>query len=178
MTNGSTSPVAGGKIEKATLIHQPADVDKNIEFLFNPTELSFSRSIRVNEEGGARTEEGYPKISFAYPEPRTLTLSNLILDTSEAEESVMPSLEKLLASLEFATSGDAQGKRPPIYIFAWGSQNYMRCFVESVSYRLTLFLRDGTPVRAHADLTLKEVDGAIVGGSTAAQPNRQQDSRW
>ncbi|MEO0949164.1 MAG: hypothetical protein AAFY11_13685 [Cyanobacteria bacterium J06641_5] len=173
-----TSPIAGGKIEKATLIHQPSNPSKDIEFLFNPTELSFSRSIRVNEEGGARTEKGYPKISFAYPEPRSLTISNLILDTSETEESVMPDLQKILAALEFATSGDAKGKRPPIYVFAWGTQNYMRCFVESVAYRLTLFLQDGTPVRAQADLTLKEVDGAIVGKRTAAQPNRQQSSRW
>ncbi len=173
-----TGPVAAGKIEKATLIYQPSDLSKNIEFLFNPTELAFTRSIRVNEEGGARTEKGYPKISFASPEPCILTISDLILDTSEVEEDLISRLQKLLAALEFETSGDAKGQRPPIYVFAWGTQNYMRCFVERISYRLTRFLQDGTPVQARIDLVLKEVDSAVVAGSTAAQPNRQQNSRW
>jgi len=176
-SNG-TSSVAAGKVEKATLVYQPNDPSKDIEFSFNPTELSFSRAIRVNEESGARTESGYPKISFAYPEPRSLTISNLVLDAAETEKSIVPELEKFLAALEFATSGEAEGKRPPVYIFTWGSQNYMRCFVESIAYRLTLFLTDGTPVRARIDLTLKEVDGAIAPGNTAPQPNRQQNSRW
>ena len=48
-------------------------------------------------------------------------------------------------------------KRPPVYIFAWGEQ-YMKCVVTSISYELTMFLSDGTPVRAKVSIDLQEVD--------------------
>ena len=44
------------------------------------------------------------------------------------------------------------------YNFAWGQNQYLKCFVKSVSYKLTMFLADGTPVRAIVDMSLEEVD--------------------
>jgi hypothetical protein len=50
-------------------------------------------------------------------------------------------------------------RRPPVYEFRWGTQQYFRkCFVENLSYKLTMFLPDGTPVRAIVDISLKEAD--------------------
>ncbi len=49
-------------------------------------------------------------------------------------------------------------KRPPIYYFIWGNQYYMMCFIQKINYKLTMFLSDGTPVRAIVDLSLQEVD--------------------
>ncbi|MFN8971126.1 MAG: hypothetical protein ACK5XR_20910, partial [Pseudanabaena sp.] len=40
---------------------------------------------------------------------------------------------------------------------AWGEQ-YMKCVVTSISYELTMFLADGTPVRAKVSIDLQEVD--------------------
>ena len=178
--NGSSgnSTVAAGKLEKATLIYQPQDDSKNIEFMFNPTELVFQRSIQLHESQGARTNRGYPKISFAYPNACILTISNLILDTYEQGESILSYLEQLTQTVEFVESGDAANKRPPVYIFAWGSQQYLYCFVEQISYRITRFLSAGTPVQARVDLTLKEVDDTSAQGDTSAQVDRDEDSRW
>lgn len=172
-----TGPVASGKLEKATLIHQPSDESKNIEFMFNPTELVFQQSIHLNESQGARTDRGQPKVSFAYPQPCILTLSNVVFDTYEVGTSVLEHLGKLIKTVSFEESGAAENKRPPVYIFTWGDQQYLRCFVEQITYRLTRFLPDGTPVQAKVDMTLKEVDEAVTRGSTSAQANRNQDSR-
>lgn len=49
-------------------------------------------------------------------------------------------------------------KRPPVYYFFWGNRNYMLCFIQKINYKLTMFLPNGTPVRAIVDLSLQEVD--------------------
>lgn len=154
MTNGNAS--ASGKLAKAQLISQESDT---IEFMFNPTELVFQKSIKVNESRGARTSSGLPKVSFAYPEPYTLSIKNIVFDTYEEGQSVLDKyINKLRKAVDFASKGAAAKKRPPVYVFTWGEQQYMRCFVERLTYRLTRFLPDGTPVQAKVSLILKEID--------------------
>ena len=56
---------------------------------------------------------------------------------------------------------DKEKQRPPVYTFAWGTATpYLEyCFVEKLSYKLTKFLPDGTPVRAVIDsLVLKQTN--------------------
>ena len=50
-------------------------------------------------------------------------------------------------------------KRTPHYRFVWGERVHLRrCVIEKLTYKLTMFLPDGTPVRAMIDsLTLKTV---------------------
>lgn len=179
-SRSNNSAVASGKLAKATLVHQPTDKSKDIEFMFNPTELVFQQSMRLNESQGARTAKGLPKVTFAYPEACSLSLSNILFDTYEQGTSVIDAyVSKLIKALDFDDSGDAANKRPPIYIFTWGDQQYLRCFVEQITYKLTLFLPDGTPVQARVDMTLKEIDESSLGAgeSQSASPNRSQDSR-
>jgi len=145
-----------GPIEKAIL--QPADGGSVIEFQFNPTELVFNQSVNLSYQEGARTQKGLPKVSFAYPEPATLTLSNVLFDTYKENESVMKYINTLKKSVAFTTAL----QRPPIYTFVWGKQMYLRCMVASLSYRLTLFSSAGEPLQARVDMTLKEVDEALA----------------
>ncbi len=135
----------------------------DFEFMFNPDVLSFKHSVKVKDAEGARTIQGTPKVSFEYPQARTLTLEKLMFDTYEDGSNVMEKyINQLIKSVKFwgFVQGSTSTARPPIYMFVWGGQNYIRCFVESLSYKLTLFLPDGTPVRAEASLSLKEVDAS------------------
>jgi hypothetical protein len=161
---------------KAKLIAQGGG--DTIEFMFNPTELDFSRSVNLNRSNGARTDEGLPKISFGSPEPYKLTLSNLLFDTYETGKNVYTEyISRFRQSVEFLQNKE----RPPIYLFTWGSQEYLRCFVQSLSYKLTLFLPDGTPVRAIVNLTLEEIGESTTPGNTGTPnsgSNRTSDSRW
>ncbi len=145
--------MTAGPIVKAMLTTTDAGATA-INFQFNPTELQFKRSVSLNRSAGARTDSGLPKVTFAYPDPVSLSLSNLIFDTYEAGTSVLTLIDPILKATDFTGSLE----RPPVYVFAWGQNQYLKCFVKSVSYKLTMFLADGTPVRAIVEMSLEEVD--------------------
>lgn len=178
------------------------DQKYDITFLYNPTQLDFARSVRLNAPNAARDQRGQNKVSFGAPEPCVLTISRILFDTYEEGTDVFKKyLLPLVKAVKFmdgegngnpATTSStsqaparssggqaAQNKRPPLYYFIWGSQNYLRCFVESFRYQITLFLPDGTPVRAMATLTLKEVDKSVSSPDTRTpkNPNRNDDTR-
>jgi len=148
----------------------------DIAFMFNPTQLDFTRSIKLNSPAGARDKKGQSKVSFANPDPCQIKLSKILFDTYEQGTSVLTYIEQLTKAVKFI---DEKTQRPPIYLLIWGSNDYLRCFVESFNYQLTMFLPDGTPVRATANLTLKEVDESVVPGQprTPTNPDRFGDSR-
>jgi hypothetical protein len=143
---------------KASLISQ--DGTDNIDFMFNPTELQFSRSVLISSDSKVRTVSGLPKTNFGSPEPYKLTINGILFDTYEQGTNVMTAyINKFRQSVEFASSLG----RPPVYIFAWGNNNqYLKCLVKDLTYTLTMFLPDGTPVRAKVNLTLQEVDTTIA----------------
>ncbi|GAB1538698.1 hypothetical protein NUACC21_13620 [Scytonema sp. NUACC21] len=164
-------------LAKATLIAQ--DGGGNIEFMFNPTQLAFEGVVETAENSGARTQEkGKPKVSFSNIKAYKITISNILFDTYEEGADVNKYIEKFKKAVEFAPGQ----QRPPIYQFVWGKQVYLRrCFVEKLNYKLTMFLPDGTPVRAVIDsLTLKEADeakpNAPVTPQNPTQKQRQQQS--
>jgi hypothetical protein len=163
-------------IIKAELISQ--DSTDNITFMYNPVELRVSRSMRLNPSA-ASTEDGHPKVSFSHPDPYSLSISNILFDTYETGANVRDSyISKFEQAVEYVGTDT---KRPPAYIFTWGSHQYFRCFVKSLTYRLTLFLSDGTPVRAIVDLTLEQIDEVTStdGGGTPAPStaNRETNNR-
>jgi hypothetical protein len=165
-----------------------------IEFMFNPTELNFNRTLELNSPKGSRTDKGIPKINFGYPQPYTLTINNILFDTYETGENVLKYIEpfkEAVAFEAFKLSDDKRDpkdkerpeitKRPPSYMFTWGSQKYLLCLVKTLGYKLTLFLPNGTPVRAVVSLTLQEVDNSQPNPKlNPPDPNnkqRQQDGR-
>lgn len=151
------------------------DGAEDIDFMFNPKELAFSRSISLEQAEGARTEKGLNKVSFKHPNPYSLKISNIPLDTYEIGESVLNYINKFKKAVEFAERGEGEHKRPPIYLFTWGNEQYLCCFVKTLSYKLTLFLPNGTPVRAMVDLDLEEVDYTIPQpGMGTPQPSTGQ----
>jgi hypothetical protein len=152
---------------------------EDIKFMFNPTQLAFSRTISLEQAEGSRTDEGQNKVSFKHPNPYSLKLSNIIIDTYEEGESVLEHVKKFKKAVEFAKAGKGATKRPPIYLFIWGETDYLRCFVKTFSFKLTLFLPNGTPVRASIDLDLEQVEksnpkpGQSISNPT---PGQRQDS--
>jgi hypothetical protein len=143
---------------KAELICIEGAGGENIKFMFNPTQLALSRTISLEQAAGSRTDDGQNKVSFKHPNPYSLKLSNIIIDTYEENTSVLVHINKFKKAVEFAKTGEGATKRPPIYLFTWGEVTYLRCFVKTFSFKLTLFLPNGTPVRASLDLDLEQVE--------------------
>jgi hypothetical protein len=165
-------------LTKATLISQ--DGVNNIEFMFNPAQLSFEGVVETSENAGARTQDkGKPKVSFSNIKAYKITISNILFDTYENGTDVVKKyIDSFKQTVEFAPGK----QRTPIYQFIWGNQIYLRrCFVEKLSYKLTMFLPDGTPVRAVIDsLSLKEADESKPNEAVAASnpsPNERQNQK-
>ena len=164
---------------KAKLVS--TDGGGTIDFMFNPTQLAFRQRINLTKNSGARTGRGLPKVNFAYPDPCTLSIRDIMLDTYEESggKSVLTYIKQFEKAVNFAESGESKEKRPPTYVFTWGSQQYIRCFIVEFTYTLTMFLPDGTPVRAKLDLELEEVDESTSqpGMGAPGRVDRNGDSR-
>ncbi|MEO0969863.1 MAG: hypothetical protein AAFX80_16415, partial [Cyanobacteria bacterium J06639_18] len=125
----------------------------------NPSQLSFEGVVETSDNAGVRTQnKGTPKVSFSNIKAYKVTINNILFDTYEEGDNVIKRyIDKFKKAVEFLPGKE---ERPPIYLLKWGEQVYLKaCFVEKISYKLTMFLPNGTPVRAIIDsLTLKEVD--------------------
>lgn len=129
---------------------------EDIELMFNPTDISFSRTVKWESQQGNRGEHLLPKVNFSGVDPYKFTLKQLLFDTYETKKSVMTEyVNKIKRGVETIKNKD--DKRPPVYIFTWGEE-YFHCVITSLTYNLTMFLTDGTPVRAMVDIALQEVD--------------------
>ena len=151
--------------------------DYDFKFMYNPKSLSISRKVNVSENKGTSTKgQGIPKVSFGYPNAMTISIKGIIFDSYEdsSDRDVGNKLQKLTQTIKFIKAK----RRPPVYVFSWGKIHYLRCYVESLDYQLTLFLPDGTPVRATADIRLKEVDPYKSLSNPPPKSDRKIDTRW
>ena len=94
------------RLVKAALIPRDGEASSIISFMFNPEELRFNRSVKIEDMQGARTERGLPKVNFGFVEPYKLTLSNLIFDTYEAGTNVLNQIQPLLDAVDFSSFKD------------------------------------------------------------------------
>ena len=162
------------QLVKATLKCQ--DNAPDIVFMFNPGELVFEGVVETSDNPGSRSQDrGIPKVSFSHTKAYKVTINNILFDTYEAGTNVVTTfIEPFRKAVEFAKGKE----RPPIYMLIWGNQVYLRrCFLEKLNYKLTMFLSDGTPVRAVIDsLTLKEVEDTQPSGSLRLDDKNDQVS--
>ena len=129
-----------------------------IDCLFNPAELTItkSNSWQASEKKGGNA----PELRFQAGQSGTLALS-LTLDTTATGEDVTTHTNKLLDLLKvdpaLAGSDRQRNKaRPPWVEFHWGKLHSFKAIVERLQIKFTYFAADGMPLRAKADLTLKQ----------------------
>jgi len=141
--------------EKAYLLTEKGD---KFECLFNPAELTITKSNtwQVPEKKGGNT----PNLQFQAGQPGTLTLS-LMLDTTDKGSDVTEHTSKLLDLLKVDNSlkGSDPARnnaRPPWVEFHWGKLHSFKAIVERLQVRFTYFASSGMPLRAKADMTLKQ----------------------
>ncbi|GAA6616030.1 hypothetical protein [Scytonema sp. NUACC26] len=164
-------------LEKAKLMAFYTGEAPTIEFMFNPTQLSFQRNCKWENDPGNRGNTTLPKVNFSGVEPYKLTLSQIVFDTYETRKSV---IEQYIKNIKKGVeSPDGKDKRPPVYILVWGDKKSFPCVMLSLSYKIDKFLANGTPVRAIVDISLQEVDKENPPGdhqSASKGNNRQKDS--
>lgn len=137
---------------------------KRVNFMFNPTEYSVSKSNKWN----AKTDKSgnVPKWEFGGGDPRQLTIevffdSYLGLKDAKRDDvrDATNMLFKFMMIDKNLKGGNSKMAKPPTCRLVWGGDTKFQfdCYIMSCSVKYTLFLDDGTPVRATANLTLKEV---------------------
>ena len=144
------------KLEKCKLKNE--DDKWEVEGLFNPTEISVSKSVPWNKHKTSKGDS--PILEFTEAQPRELTLE-LLFDTYEDGKDVhKEKIEKLeqLTLIRDAESTDPQKLRPPHVRFLWGSFPGFLGVVASLSVKYTMFFSDGTPCRATASIKMTQAD--------------------
>ena len=125
--------------------------------LFNPTEYSLSKSNNWSQVSIRKFN--VPLTDFTGGNPTELKIQ-LFLDTYELGEDVRKHTNKIIKLTEVSEQSD--GFRPPRCMFSWGKVFNFVSVITSLSYKYTLFLDDGTPVRATMDLTFRECEDVGV----------------
>lgn len=143
-------------LEKAYITN--LETNDEIDCLFNPKEYSFSKSNQWENRpirGG-----DVPLPNFLGGGAMTLRMT-LFFDTYESGDDVRDYTEALLELMQvddnLRNSRNQQG-RPPRVMFSWGRVWGFKAIVTQMTQRFTLFLEDGTPVRATVDVTFQQVE--------------------
>lgn len=118
--------------------------------------------IQIDEGAGwspsANVKADLPHLQYTSSQPRTLTVE-LFFDGCETGQNVQRDYVAKLSLLRrvMKPGGPEEAMRPPIVELRWaaGLESF-RGVVESLSTKLTMFLPDGTPVRATCSLKLTE----------------------
>ena len=139
------------------------DTDQSVEFQFNPTDYSMSKSVGYSDAvdiGG-----NVPRPEFTGGSGVVLTLK-LFFDTTKTGADVRSTYTNKLWALALvapsAPDSTTNKGKPPMCEFQWGSGPAFKAVVTQITQNFLLFLENGTPVRASVDLTLKQaVDAAI-----------------
>lgn len=118
------------------------------DVLFNPTQYSIDKANQISEIAvpGLRS----PILQYVHGNTRTLNME-LFFDTYEEQIDVTSQTGKIFDLLNI----DSETHAPPICKIKWGSLEF-RGVLDHASGKFTLFLSDGTPVRATVTVTFKE----------------------
>lgn len=143
---GLAAPVASGQTALAQL--RSLESGAVVPAQFNPTEIHITKSVPWQKQKGS--EDASPALQLSGAEPRTLQ-AVLLFDAGAADVH-----ELYVAKLEQLAAPDATTKRPPLVQLEWGEFPAFRGVIEKLDTRYTLFLANGTPIRASVDVTLRE----------------------
>ncbi len=132
-------------LTKATLI---PEVGGPISAMFNPKELSFSKSTKWE----AQISNGMdaPRQQWNNGDAASLSFE-LFFDRYEDNASVQGDVQRLVS----LTISKGELHRPPFVRFVWGGISFLGV-VEKVDVRFTMFLPNGSPCRATANVAMKE----------------------
>jgi|SRR5215217_1902914 len=168
-TKGSLKTHEGGEIK--------------VEFMFNPKEYTVSKQNSWNA-ADAKSGSDTPPLHFGGGQPKQLKLQLFFNSYEEGIDVRDAYTEKLFKMMEINPRLPEGGTNPtngspPKLIFTWGTVWSFFCYLESLSVQYTLFLADGTPVRATADLGLKQaVDEKEQGGTNPTSGGDGGEHVW
>ncbi len=139
-------------LEKLTI---NAENGEKIEALFNPNKLVLNRAVLWEEQGAK--ERDVPELQYKRAQPRTFNLE-LMFDTYDSADAKKEDVRKAYTDkLLNLTLVDSKLHRPPVCDLSWGKfGKFFKGVLEKLDQQFTLFMEDGTPVRATCTCVFKE----------------------
>ncbi len=150
---------SSGELQKLTIFYEQSRgrPDGRVEALFNPSEISLTRSAQW-EQKHAVAQAGLASAAVVQ-EFRSVAADaialDLFFDTYERRPGAIPGPGRAASDVRRRTeriaellSVDVELHRPPVCRLRWGAFAIFTGVLTGVSERFTLFLPDGTPVRA------------------------------
>jgi nucleoid-associated protein YgaU len=156
-----------GKLERARIYVLPGngegkqgDAESAIDVCFNPKEYALDKQVGWDAETAFSDA---PNPEFKQPSPMTLSVT-LQFDSYEERVSVRDKWVRQIEKLTLmkkplnkdSSAQDKKDNRPPTILFVWG-RFVFKGVIESLSQKYTMFLSDGTPVRAECALKIRNV---------------------
>ena len=143
-------------LQKATIV--VVKTKESIPCQFNPQELSISRSVRWQDLSTPFLNSPLKRFSGI---PATTCAIKLTFDTSETGGDVRAYTNQLMR-LTMKGGGNAKASDiflpPPTVAFVWGKFTLFKAVITQLTISYVLFLPDGTPVRARANMTFSQND--------------------
>jgi hypothetical protein len=125
-------------------------VKETIPVKFNPTEYTLDKSLNYGDQSLLGLTS--PITQFVSGSAETLSLE-LFFDTYEDGEDVRTKYTDRIDALLTKKDGRTA---PPICNFVWGETLTFTAVLQSARKQFTMFLNNGTPVRARVNVTFKE----------------------
>jgi nucleoid-associated protein YgaU len=124
-----------------------------IEAPFNPNKLTFAKSARWAPAQLPQRDSASQQ--FLYGEPATLSVE-LFFDTYEDGGDVRDYTNQIYLLTTVEKHGDLH--RPPLLKLVWGRYDFddFQWVLNTLNQTFSLFLSDGTPVRANLTCTFKQ----------------------
>lgn len=137
----------------------PGDKLDQIDFQFNPRELSMSKKAKWKREP-QRDAPNADTPQFLGAEPGSVDVEMFLDATADMDDKVVRAVEKLFECC-VPTTDSIQGRTasPPWVVFRWGDKISFPGYISSVTAKYTLFTPTGTPVRASCMIKIEEIRG-------------------
>ncbi len=148
-----------GKLQAAQIYEVDKEGEKAggdpVFCMFNPFEYAVSKSNTFSEKPG--NDKDAPQAEFSKAGAQTLKLV-LLFDTYETKEDVSRETNKLwkfMQTKEHKDGAKNEKNEPPQVAFHWGVFKFVS-YITNMTQKFTMFLKDGTPVRASVDVTFTQ----------------------
>jgi len=141
-----------------------------ITCLFNPNQYTLNQANTIAEV--TIPGIGVPILQYIAGKARTLKF-DLFFDTYEAGKDVSAVTKEVYALLD----RESETHVPPQVEFGWGNFSF-KCVIDSIDGTFTMFLADGTPVRATLKMSLREIVDVGVEVKSVANESADRVKSW
>lgn len=121
---------------------------------FNPNKIVLSKTVNLPDQKAKGRD--VPEQQFDNGQARSLNL-DLLFDTYDNDKDQKEIVTVYTDKLDALTIVDKKKHRPPLCKLYWGQFGvFFEGVVEKLDHEFTLFMEDGTPVRATSKCSFKE----------------------